>query len=80
MLATEFLSYVQLRSILRVHILKNVNTGCNSDLDNKFRKIATGRRVVSVLCKLLFMASPDSLCHIKHQWEKDLGVAMTNSQ
>lgn len=39
-----------------------------------------GRRAVSALYKLLTLASPDSLCHIKHQWEKDLGVSVTKAQ
>ncbi len=61
-------------------IPKIMDIGHNRDLDKKFRLIATGRRVVSALYKLLSLSSQDRLYLIKHQWEKGCGVSMTTAQ
>lgn len=71
-----FVHYNPEFKVLPVAIFQNHIRG----LDNKLRRNCTGGRLVSALCTLLSLASPDSLHYIRHQWEKDFGGFMTTAQ
>lgn len=76
----NFLTYSRLHSIVKTLMSKGVQLGTHTDLENKLITAIRGKGTVSIMYKLLSSVNPCANLQIRGQWERDMGMSISESQ
>lgn len=77
---TEFLNYLQIKSVLKSLLSQDIKLGDKKDLEDKFKQAVAKRGTVSKIYRLLCNTKL-SISHVtKNQWIQDAGVPISAAQ
>lgn len=76
----HFLTYNRFYSIFKSLMSKGIQLGTHNDLENKLITAIKGKGTVSKIYKLLSSAKPCVNLPVKGQWEREMGLPISESQ